>query len=267
MRTFALNHMTTPQWPTRDLITLAVELGCGGVELRTDLVPPLFDGADPEAVRQQLEKAGLTLHAIAEVSAFDDGSERAQAELVELAGLAERAGAVGVSLIPRNDGLPAAAPLEHTLAAVAPVLERFGVIGFIEPLGFPTASLRFKAPVVAAIESLGLGGRIQLIHDTFHHCLAGERAVFAEHTGIVHVSGVVDRSRSTEHWTDADRVLVDADDRVGNLDQLRQLDAGGFQGPVSVEAFAPSVHALDAPQGALANTFHCIRSGLAASAA
>ncbi len=66
---------------------------------------------------------------------------------------------------------------------------------------------------------------------------------------------------------DGHRVLVDAQDRLGNLAQLRALYAAGYQGPISFEPFAAQVHDLADPVGALATSIEFIRSGLAALAA
>jgi len=38
----AINHMTTPASSFEELLSLAVENGCAGVEVRNDLEQPLF---------------------------------------------------------------------------------------------------------------------------------------------------------------------------------------------------------------------------------
>ena len=47
------------------------------------------------------------------------------------------------------------------------------MIGLVEPIGFPTPSLRFKAEAVAAIETVGGTAWLKVVHDTFQHALAG----------------------------------------------------------------------------------------------
>jgi 2-keto-myo-inositol isomerase len=56
-------------------------------------------------------------------------------------------------------------------------------------------------------------------------------------------------------------------DRLGNVDQIAALQASGWNGPVSYEAFSPEVHAHADPAGELARSFAFIRQGLAARAA
>jgi 2-keto-myo-inositol isomerase len=89
------------------------------------------------------------------------------------------------------------------------------------------------------------------VHDTFHHTLAHGGPLFPDHTGIVHVSGVVDQAVSLSEMRDGHRVLVTPGDRLGNVDQITALHAAGWTGPVSFEAFSPEVHALTHPEAAL----------------
>ena len=86
-------------------------------------------------------------------------------------------------------------------------------------------------------------GRFKLVHDTFHHHLAGGGPIFPEHTGIVHISGVVDPALKPEEMQDGHRILVDADDRLGNIEQIRALLDAGYDGAFSYEPFSPEVHA------------------------
>lgn len=155
-------------------------------------------------------------------------------------------------MCPLNDGTPVAhADLVAALAAMAPILRDRGLVGLVEPLGFPVSSLRTKAEAVAAIDEAGGGDVCRLVHDTFHHRLAGETALFPERTGIVHISGVTDPAVPVEDMLDPHRMLVDAADRLENLAQIRSLLAAGFEGPYSFEPFAAEVHGLADPEAAL----------------
>ena len=270
MRSFGLNHMTTPSMSFVELVRTAAALGCSGVEVRNDLNSMLFDGVTPEEAKATAEHQGVHIIAVAEVQAFNDGSDRALNQLQELSDLASRCGARGVSLIPwLADGhktkpttMSSEAVVEqlsNTLADFAPILANHQLIGFIEPLGFAHASLRLKAEVVVeVIESTKLNTQFQLVHDTFHHYLADEAELFPEHTGLVHVSGVVSTDLSREQLSDAHRGLVNSEDRLGNLEQLKLLKHGGYQGPVSIEAFAPAVHNLKNPEEELLTCFNHI---------
>jgi 2-keto-myo-inositol isomerase len=269
---FALNHMTVARLSYTDLLDLASELGCVGVEVRNDLPQALFDGMDPAAAGALAQSKGLRILAVAEVKRFNDWSDEKSAEALALMKIAKAAGAEAVSLIPRNDNLGMGngerqAALRVALRGLKPMLEDHGLVGMVEPLGFDICALRYKSEAVDAIEALDAKGRFKLVHDTFHHTLANGGAYYPEHTGIVHISGVVDPSVTVAQMTDAHRVLVDKADRLGNIEQLAALTAAGWAGPVSFEAFAPQTHASKTPKADLATSIDFICAGLAQHAA
>lgn len=269
---FALNHMTVARLSFRELVALSSQLGCVGIEVRNDLPQPLFDGMDPVEAGSFLRDNGLRLLAVAEVKRFNDWSAAKAAEALSLMKIAKAAGAEAVSLIPRNDNLGMGngerqAALRVALKALRPMLEDHGLIGLVEPLGFEICALRYKSEAVEGIEAVGGKGRFKLVHDTFHHTLAHGGPLFPEHTGIVHVSGVTDQEVGLADMRDPHRVLVTPTDRLGNVEQIAALQAAGWSGPVSHEAFSPEVHACADPAGALSKSFDVIRSGLAARAA
>lgn len=256
MTHFALNHMTVARLSFRELVALAKDLGCVGIEVRNDLPQPLFDGMDPAEGGAFVRENGLRLLAVAEVKRFNDWSEHKAAEALALMKIAQAAGAEAVSLIPRNDNLGMGngerqANLRVALKALKPMLEDYGLVGMVEPLGFEICALRYKSEAVEGIEAVGGKGRFKLVHDTFHHTLAHGGPLFPDHTGIVHVSGVVDQEVGISEMRDPHRVLVTPGDRLGNVEQIAALQAAGWNGPVSFEAFSPDIHALTDPAPAL----------------
>jgi 2-keto-myo-inositol isomerase len=124
--------------------------------------------------------------------------------------------------------------------------------------------LRSKAEAVECIEALGGADSLKIVHDTFHHHLVGGGPIFPEHTGIVHISGVTDKSVSVSDMRDGHRVLVDADDRLGNVAQIRALRAGGYTGALSFEPFSATIHALADFEGPLRTSMEFITAGGAA---
>lgn len=268
----ALNHMAVPALRWDAFLTLAQSLGCVGVEFRNDLPTALFDGDDPAHVKAAAEAAGVRILALAEVKAFNDWSDAKAAEAEALMQIAVACGAEAISLIARNDGLACGAVerrenLRRALAGLQPMLARYGLVGLIEPLGFDICALRYKSEAVAVIEDLNATDQFKLVHDTFHHILAGELDVFAAHTGLVHISGVTDPTVTLADLTDGHRGLVDAEDRLGNIDQIHQLRRAGYRGPISFEPFAPEVHSIADPGPALAGSFDFISTHLAELAA
>jgi 2-keto-myo-inositol isomerase len=260
--------MTAPALPWRALLDLAATLGCAGVEFRNDLAGPLFGGDDPAAVRAEAAARGLRVLALAEVKMFNDWSDAKAAEAEALMRTAVAAGAEAVSLIPRNDGVAtdraeSRRVTTHALREVLPMLRAHGLKAMVEPLGFAVCSLRYKDVLADCIDAVAGAGTLFMVHDTFHHALAGFGPIYPELTGIVHVSGVT-APLYLDDMRDPHRVLVGADDVLGNVAQIRALQAAGYAGPVSFEPFAPSVHALADAAPALRASIDFIRAGLAA---
>ncbi|QKK34104.1 TIM barrel protein (plasmid) [Rhizobium indicum] len=254
---FALNHMAAPSLAIEDFFALSRSLGIDAVEIRNDLSGnAIFDGTKPEVIRQAAARHGLTIISINALQRFNEWNATRAAEAQELIDYAGASGAKALVLVPKNDGTGCAdgerqANLRQSLAALKPMLERAGIIGLVEPLGFEICSLRSKTEAAEAIRELGAESTFKLVHDTFHHHLAGEAATFPDLTGLVHISGVDDPAVSIADMRDSHRVLVDADDLLDNAGQVRALLQAGYNGPFSFEPFAAEVHALKDPAAAL----------------
>ena len=273
---FALNHMTAPRLSCRELVDLAATLGCEGIELRNDLADKnlsdadFFDGGDPKAVGDYARSKGVRLLGLSEAYGFNAWSDAMRAKVQMLIDQAKAAGAESISLIPRNDAPKYASDderlgaLREALLAIKPMLEKADMVALVEPLGFLSSSLRSKQEAVDAIKAVGGEGRFKLVHDTFHHHLSGGGPLFPEHTGIVHISGVVDPSLKVEDMADSHRILVDANDRLGNVEQIRDLLNAGYSGAFSFEPFSPEVHALAEPKSAHETSINFIRASLVA---
>jgi 2-keto-myo-inositol isomerase len=264
--------MSVPRCSARDLLDMAVKLGCTGVELRNDLGKPLFDGEDATAFGTAAKQAGLRIFALAEVKAFNANPADKRDAATALIKTAAACGAEGVALIPlvSEDAVPRAEQrdaLRAALDVLQPVLEAYQMVGLIEPLGFAQSSLRHKDDVVAVLDAMDRPDCFAMIHDTFHHHLAGDTTIYPELTAIVHISGVIDPQPSTDQMTDAHRVFVDRADRLGNIAQLRSFQAAGFAGPASFEAFAPAIHDMTDPNADLAGSIAFITSQLAETSA
>ncbi len=269
---FALNHITVARASYAGLLDIAARLGCVGVEARNDLDRPLFDRMEPAEAGAMARDKGLRLLSVAEVPGFTAMDEDIRAKARHLIDIAAAAGAEAVSLIPRNDNRGRGegerqANLRAALRELRPMLNDAGLVGLVEPLGFATSALCLKAETVAVIDELGAGGTFRIVHDTFHHHLAGGGPIFAGRTGIVHVSGVANPDLDRSEMADADRILVDRRDRLRSVDQIAALLAGGYAGPVSFESFAKEVHAVADPAAALGASMDFIRSQVTAHAA
>ncbi|WP_457587952.1 TIM barrel protein [Ensifer canadensis] len=265
---FALNHMTTPTLPLDAFFALARSLGITSVEIRNDLGGnAILDGTPPAKVAALAAEHGLTIISINALQRFNEWNETRAAEAAHLISYARDCGAKALVLVPVNDGSGRAngerqSNLKQALAALKPMLDAAGIIGLVEPLGFEICSLRSKTEAVDGIKAIGGDATFRVVHDTFHHHLAGEPAIYPEMTGLVHISGVTDRDAAILDLRDSHRVLVDENDTLDNIGQLRRLRAARYAGPFSFEPFADEVHALVDPAAHLKASMDYIEAGL-----
>lgn len=257
MLSFGLNHMTVPTLSVDQLCDLGRTLNMAGIELRNDLDHPL-DATQP---------ADLTVFALAEVPAFNAFDNAVFEKAVALMDLATANGAQAIALIPQVGGTVPQDGLRKAMVALGPALAQRGLTGLIEPVGFAASTLRFKSEVVALIDTLDVGHHFGLIHDTFHHALAGEDTMYPAYTKMVHISGVTRPGLDAVTAKDADRVLVDADDQLGTVAQISEIMRGGYNGPLSFEVFSPDVHALTDRKAALSRSIRFIENEVLALAA
>lgn len=271
---FALNRMVAPSLALPAFIQLTKGLGCDALEIRNDLAGvELEDGTAAAEVAALCQAAGVRILSINALYPFDVWNDERRAQALKLAAYARDCGAKGLVLCPLNDrGDPRdaaqrARDLRTALSELAPILREHGVLGFVEPLGFPESALRLKRQAVDAIRAIGGLDVFRLVHDTFHHHVAGETEYFAELTGLVHISGVDAVGLAVEQLRDAHRVLVDEGDRLGNVAQLERLLADGYQGALSFEPFAASIHELPDIASALAVSMQLLQERLSCAVA
>ena len=245
---FALNHMVAPKLGYAAFFDLAKSLGINGVEIRNDIATSCMDLVSAAGIKALAEARGLTIVSVNALQRFNQWNAARAAEAQELAAYAAATGAKALVLCPVNDTAftPATQErlggLREALKGLAPILREHGLLGLVEPLGFIECSLRLKAEAVAAIDDTGTAGTFALVHDTFHHFVAGETEMFPARTGLVHISGVTGKAQTAATMRDPHRVLVDRADLIDNAGQIEALRAGGYTGVFSFEPFAAEVH-------------------------
>lgn len=223
---FALNHMCAPRLDIGAFFDLAVGTGAKSVEIRNDLDGnAIMDGMDASAVRLASQERGLRILSINALQRFNEWNSAREAVARTLVAYARNCGAEAVVLVPVNDGSGRAngerqANMRIVLKGLQPTLSEAGLVGLVEPLGFDSCSLRLKSEAAEAIRALDMTATFRLVHDTFHHHLAGETDLFPQLTGLVHISGVADRVVAVADMRDPHRVLVDAGDRLDNIGQI-----------------------------------------------
>lgn len=266
---FSLNHMTTPNLSIKDFFALSKSLGIDAVEIRNDLRDnAIIDGTPAEQVKQLAQAAGVKIVSINALQRFNEWTAEREQEAIELADYAQACGSEALVLVPVNDGSGKTdgereANLRTALGALKPILASRGLIGLVEPLGFEICSQRSKKEVVDAIHAVDGLNTFRMVHDTFHHHLAGEGQFFPELTGLVHISGVADQGVPVSEMRDPHRVFVDSNDKLGNVEQINTLLKQGYQGYFSFELFSGEVHQLPEPAKAIQASVDYIRQGLA----
>jgi 2-keto-myo-inositol isomerase len=254
----ALNRIVYPNVGMDEFFAITAELGLGKVELRNDLPGGrIIDELKPERVRELADRHGIRILTINALQKFNLPSSLAAAtrELGELIGLARTIGCGAIVLCPNNDRADtrgADQSLRDTVAALQAFRSRFedsGLLGYVEPLGFPESSLSSVLVAARAIGDSG-SGSYRVVYDTFHHFLGPDTASDIEKNldvrlvGLVHASGV-EADLAPRAMRDGHRVLVTTADRIGNVEQVTRLLALGYDGPVSLEPFSAEVQQLD----------------------
>ena len=248
---FALNHSIAPLMPIPAFLSLASKVGVDAVELRDGMPPGWeFPNAsnvllqDPRDVASMAVDHGLEILSINALQRFDQWDNERADQARAMIDFAAAAGISSIVLCPSvapvgSTALPTGLPA--ALDGLQPLLEDAGIQGLIEPLGFPRSSLRMKAIVDLEFSERGNPGCLGIVHDSFHHAIASESQVSA-HTRLVHLSAVPNMGLDLDAYGDEHRTLLGPDDVIGNVEQVRRLQAF-YAGPWSLEPFASEVGA------------------------
>jgi 2-keto-myo-inositol isomerase len=254
----ALNRIVYPLVGIEEFFAITAELGLGKVELRNDLPGgKIIDDLAPDQVGTLAEKHRVQILTINALQKFNLPSnlEKATRELKDLIALARAIGCRAIVLCPNNDTADtrtAEQSLRDTTAALKAFRPRFvesGILGYVEPLGFPESSLRSALSAAQAIREAG-SGPYRMVYDTFHHYLGPdqdsdvEKKLDVSLVALVHASGV-EASLDKGAMKDGHRVLVTAGDRMDNVGQISRLLARGYAGDVSLEPFSADVQRLE----------------------
>ena len=269
---FSINRISAPRIPFRAFTELSQRLGVKAIEIRNDLPGvEMVDGADAPSIGAMAREHGLVIRSINALQRFEQFDATRATEAMEMIAYAVGCGAQALVLCPTNSLRDARSPeqrhtdLVHALKQLQPMLDDAGLVGLIEPLGFEECAVRRKSQAVRALQELGDSSTYRLVHDTFHHHLAGEGLFFPEYTGLIHISGVEDTTLAPSHMRDGHRVLVGAADRLGNAAQLNTLLNAGYKGYASFEPFAEEIAAAVDIEAQLAASMRYLRTAVAAA--
>jgi 2-keto-myo-inositol isomerase len=246
---FAINRISAQRLSFADFAAMCRRLGVDAIEIRNDLQGlEIVDGTPAGEVGVIARDNGLAIRSINALYPFDVFDAELEAKAKSMIAYARGCGAQALVMCPLNAVQDTRsvdqrhADLVNSLRRLKPLLDDAGLTGLVEPLGFAECALRRKSQAVRAFEEVaGARDTFRLVHDTFHHHLAGEDRFYPEWTGLVHISGVEDVALGTGEMRDGHRVLVGTADRLGNIAQLRKLLASGYAGYASFEPFASEI--------------------------
>lgn len=254
----SLNRILFPALTLEAFFKISSELGLHKVELRNDLPGRgSIDALLPQQVVALSEKYGIKILTINAQKKFnlEAVSQNVLNEITELIGLASAIDCEAIILVPNNDANDKRAAdvmFKETVAALkrfAPLFEDSGILGYIEPLGFKECSLRSKVVAMRAIRESG-GRNYRIVYDTFHHQLGPDaddsrfNHYDISYTGLIHVSGV-ENDVPPDSYRDQHRILITANDRIKNREQLNRLFQLGYRGNISIEPFAKNIQTME----------------------
>jgi 2-keto-myo-inositol isomerase len=245
---FSLNRIIYPELNLENFFKLTKDLGLNKVELRNDLPGgKILDDYAQEDVKALANKYGIQILTINAIQKFNLGTvlDQVYEETRKMLKTAAVIGCGAVVLCPNNDVEDKRTQEQfysETVAALqklAPLFEETDITGLVEPLGFEECSLRSKKIAIQAIQESEYDG-YQIVHDTFHHYLGPDEAIFPEYTGLVHISGV-ETDIPTSQIRDEHRLLIGGRDIMDNKAQIRALESRGYTGTYSFEPFSSDV--------------------------
>ncbi len=264
---FAINRIACPSLGLADFFKLAADLGLSKVELRNDLpgkqsIAGVVDGLKAAEVARMAKDNGISIITINALQKFNLASVRKTAvkDLNALLALSVEIGCKALVLCPNNDEADSRAPevrYSETVDALrqyGPDFVKYGILGYVEPLGFGISSLASLPVAMNAVKESGYGC-FRVVHDTFHHHIGPDDAAIyganglgaayeVAYTGLVHISGV-ESDIATSAYRDSHRILVGPKDRMKNREQIQRLDSLGYMGDYSFEPFSEVVQKMD----------------------
>ncbi|QTH50836.1 TIM barrel protein [Klebsiella michiganensis] len=241
---FCINRKIAPSLSIEAFFRLVNGLGLNKVELRNDLPSgKVTDDLSHQQVRELADRYHIEILTINAVYPFNCRTAEVRSLTESLLKEAKAVGAKSLVLCPLNDGteVPASETL-NALRDLAPLFAFYGIQGLVEPLGFPQSSLRSSAQAQTLIHDARVP--FKLLIDTFHHLYPQAEQEFNQvdigEIGLVHLSGVED-TRPREALTDNERIMLTAKDQLQSCEQVKNLEARGYQGVYAFEPFAPEL--------------------------
>jgi sugar phosphate isomerase/epimerase len=242
-----LNLATIMTTPLPAALDAAGRAGFTLVELRSPAVAAYLQRATPARLASRMAEAGLAPLSLNAVEGFDLPGGRAEEDLRRQADWAAALGCPHVVVVPSRspdghgpDRLRRAA---DALARLHDIARGFGVRLAVEFLGFADSTVGTLEEAARVAE---VSDQADLVLDTFHLGLRHgtvRGAAAVGRLGIVHLADLR-AGVAPARAADADRCLP-GQGSLGIAATLAELAAAGYDGPASVELFAPDLWGQD----------------------
>jgi 2-keto-myo-inositol isomerase len=179
-----LNRVIKAQIPLEEFLKFTADLGIRYIEVRNDFTDKgVLDGLSDAALQRSFKETGVKALTINALYPFEDVKVLQQnvEKLKDLITEAKRINCPQVVLCPWNDADDQRTPAQRSdelvaaLNAYGPLFAEAGMTGLVEPLGFAICSLRTMKAALEGIARCKYPESYQLLHDTFHHYLSGDR--------------------------------------------------------------------------------------------
>ena len=174
----SINQIVMKNSSFDEFITFTKKLNIQNIEIRNDIKTNLVRENEQQKIKDICDNQSIKILTINALQKFNIWNEQRKNELIELCSFANKASILSVVLVPLIDG---SFPKEEdqinllwsSLKNISVILNDFNIIGLVEPLGLTQSTLRKKSIAIKVIEEIK-STNIKLLHDTFHHKLAGE---------------------------------------------------------------------------------------------
>jgi len=258
---FGLNRILCPTLGIEEFFQLANELGLNWVELRNDMnAGKIIDAYSIREIRDLAKQYNIRICSINALQRFNNLEEidKIKEELNSLLTLAKNICCQAIVLCPMNEENDHRCPEKqvretiYILRELINVFEDFGIMGYIEPLGFTTSSLSSVVSAMKVMKEVGYKG-YKIVYDTFHHTIGPDdlnllaREYDIQFTGLMHLSSITTEIPLNQ-YRDEHRNMDFSRDRINNKEQVDFFVNRGYQGVISFEPFTEEIQKLDKKQ-------------------
>lgn len=252
---FCVNRKAAPKIYLKDTVTLLNGLGIQHLEVRNDLGTSVdnamilddIDGVKANKIFGDNNVSVETINAVGNMDLRSNVDDNIRS-LTEMLDVTKNINLKNIIFCPArlsNDSRTLSQVKSETIANLKEyekVLDKYGVAGLIEPLGFIDSTLRFPWDCQNVIQESGVTN-FKLVADTFHYYLAGidtekfNSKVDVSCIGLVHLSSVL-KNKPRDLMDDQDRYMLNDSDVMESIKIAHMIEDAGYSGLYSFEPFS-----------------------------